>query len=129
MERQGKKAYFDDTCLEIIPLLKNGVSPSDELIKEVLEDIATPNYEIGEWRLKDKKAHKGACLTSEKEIVEFLLRNLVDIGEGNSITKTLPKLATFDETTQEWNLKSKVQILQEMRLNYKSKIKIKEILW
>ncbi len=129
VERQGKKAYFDDTCLEIIPLLKNGVSPSDELIKEVLEDIATPNYEIGEWRLKDKKAHKGACLTSEKEIVEFLLRNLVDIGEGNSITKTLPKLATFDETTQEWNLKSKVQILQEMRLNYKSKIKIKEILW
>ena len=87
-----------------------------------MEDIATPNYEIGEWRLKDKKAHKGACLTSEKEIVEFLLRNLVDIGEGNSITNTLPKLATFDETTQECNLKIKVQILLEMRINFISKL-------
>ncbi|AWI34488.1 DNA methyltransferase [Helicobacter apodemus] len=59
-ERQGKKAYFDDICLEIIPLLKNGVSPSDELIKEILEDIATPNYETGEWRLKDKKGTQGS---------------------------------------------------------------------
>ncbi|WP_066387046.1 DNA methyltransferase [Helicobacter himalayensis] len=53
-KRQGKKAYFDDICLEIIPLLKNGVSPSKELIREILEDIAMPNYTTGEWRLKEK---------------------------------------------------------------------------
>ncbi|MCX2751139.1 hypothetical protein OQH60_03410 [Campylobacter sp. MIT 21-1685] len=51
-KRQGKKAYFDDICLEIIPLLKNGVSPSKELIKEVLESIAIPIKENGEWILK-----------------------------------------------------------------------------
>ncbi|MGI0406763.1 DNA methyltransferase [Helicobacter himalayensis] len=54
-ERQGKKAYFDDICLEIIPLLKNGVSPSEELIREILEDIAMPNYITGEWKLKEKE--------------------------------------------------------------------------
>mgnify|MGYP003376773207 FL=1 len=32
-KRQGKRAYFDDICLEIIPLLKNGVAPSNELIR------------------------------------------------------------------------------------------------
>ncbi|WP_276891386.1 DNA methyltransferase [Helicobacter japonicus] len=51
-KRQGKRAYFDDICLEIIPLLKNGVSPSKESIKEVLESIATPVRESGEWVLK-----------------------------------------------------------------------------
>ena len=59
-ERQGKKAYFDDICLEIIPLLKNGVSPSNELIREILEDIAMPNRITGEWRLKDKKGTQGS---------------------------------------------------------------------
>lgn len=54
-ERQGKKAYFDDICLEIIPLLKNGVSPSEALIKEILESIATPMQESGEWVLKGQK--------------------------------------------------------------------------
>ena len=49
---QGKKAYFDDICLEIIPLLKNGVSPSKESIKEVLESIAIPMQKSGEWVLK-----------------------------------------------------------------------------
>lgn len=62
------------------------------------------------------------------ETIEYILKNGVKIEGKGDITKTLPKLATFDETTQEWNLKSKVQILQEMRLNYKSKIKMKEIL-
>lgn len=51
-KRQGKKAYFDDICLEIIPLLKNGVSPSKESIKEVLESIAIPVQNSGEWVLK-----------------------------------------------------------------------------
>ncbi|MGI0440033.1 DNA methyltransferase [Helicobacter himalayensis] len=54
-KRQNKKAYFDDICLEIIPLLKNGVSPSEALIREILEDIAMPNYITGEWKLKEKE--------------------------------------------------------------------------
>lgn len=54
-ERQNKKAYFDDICLEIIPLLKNGVSPDENLIKEVLEQIALPNTKTGEWILKTKE--------------------------------------------------------------------------
>lgn len=59
VERQGKKAYFDDICLEIIPLLKNGVSPDKALIREILEQIAVPNSTTGEWRLKDKKGTQG----------------------------------------------------------------------
>ncbi|STQ85734.1 DNA methylase [Helicobacter muridarum] len=51
-KRQGKKAYFDDICLSVIPLLKNGVSPSKELIKEILESIAIPMHKSGEWVLK-----------------------------------------------------------------------------
>lgn len=54
-KRQGKKAYFDDICLEIIPLLKNGVSPSKELVKEILESIAIPKQESGEWVLKGRE--------------------------------------------------------------------------
>ncbi len=55
-KRQNKKTYFDDICLEIIPLLKNGISPSKALIKEVLESIATPMQQSGEWVLKGQKA-------------------------------------------------------------------------
>lgn len=51
-ERQNKKAYFDDICLEIIPLLKNDITPDESLIKEVLEQIALPNVNTGEWKLK-----------------------------------------------------------------------------
>jgi len=54
-QRQGKRAYFDDICLEVIPLLKNGVSPSNELVREVLEQIAIANKNTGEWRLKESK--------------------------------------------------------------------------
>ena len=58
-ERQGKKAYFDDICLEVIPLLKNGISPNNEIIREVLEQIAIPNHSTGEWKLKGKKGTQG----------------------------------------------------------------------
>nr|WP_283249659.1 DNA methyltransferase [Helicobacter turcicus] len=63
-KRQNKKAYFDDICLEIIPLLKNGVSPSEALIKEVLDQIAIANKDTGEWRLKDKKGTQGSLFDS-----------------------------------------------------------------
>lgn len=59
-KRQGKNAYFDDICLEIIPLLKNGVSPSKDFIREILSEIATPNKETGEWKLEGKKGIQGS---------------------------------------------------------------------
>ena len=55
-------------------------------------------------------------------VIEYILKNRVKVEEGD-ITKTLPKLATFDETTQEWNLKSKEQILQELKSKRKTKTK------
>ena len=54
-QRQNKSASFDDICLEIIPLLKNGISPNKELIREILEQIAVPNKENGQWRLKSQE--------------------------------------------------------------------------
>lgn len=56
-------------------------------------------------------------------VIEYILKNRVKIEGKGDITKTLPKLATFDETTQEWNLKSKEQILQELKSKRKTKSK------
>lgn len=53
-ERQNKKINFDDICLEVIPLLKNGVVPEFSLIRDILEEIAIPNN-TGQWRLKTKE--------------------------------------------------------------------------
>lgn len=55
--------------------------------------------------------------------IEFLLKNRVKIEEKSAITKTLSKLATFDETTQEWMLKDKQAIMQEMKPKHKTKTK------
>ena len=55
-ERQNRRVTFDDICLEVIPLLKNGIIPENTLISDILEDIAIPNKETGEWRLKSKDA-------------------------------------------------------------------------
>jgi len=51
MEREGKPSHFDDIVLSIIPLLKNGTTPENQTILNVLEDIAE---HVGEdrWRLK-----------------------------------------------------------------------------
>lgn len=51
-EIEGRKAIFDEICLEVIPLLKNGVTPDDRFIKEILEEVATLNKKTGEWKLK-----------------------------------------------------------------------------
>lgn len=50
--KEGIKAIFDEICLEVIPLLKNGVTPDDRFIKEILEEVATLNKKTGEWKLK-----------------------------------------------------------------------------
>jgi hypothetical protein len=51
MELQNKDAHFDSIILHIMPLLKNGVTPEEQTILGVLEDIA---IRIGEdsWQLK-----------------------------------------------------------------------------
>jgi hypothetical protein len=51
MEREKKPAHFDEMVLYIMPLLKNGVTPENQTILNVLEDIA---YRIGDdsWQLK-----------------------------------------------------------------------------
>ena len=51
MQIEGKVAHFDDIVRDIIPLLKNGITPEDQTILSVLADIAT---HIGQdsWVLK-----------------------------------------------------------------------------
>ncbi|MDR0304431.1 MAG: type I restriction enzyme HsdR N-terminal domain-containing protein, partial [Chitinispirillales bacterium] len=51
MERENKLASFNDIVLDILPLLKNGVTPDNQTILSVLEDICE---RVGEdsWRLK-----------------------------------------------------------------------------
>jgi DNA modification methylase len=50
--REGKATHFSDIILEIMPLLKNGITPDDQTILSVLEQIAD---KVGEdsWRLKE----------------------------------------------------------------------------
>jgi 16S rRNA G966 N2-methylase RsmD len=50
--REGKPTHFSDIILEIMPLLKNGVTPDNQTILSVLENIAD---KVGEdsWRLKE----------------------------------------------------------------------------
>ena len=51
MELEKKHAEFDDIVLYIMPLLRNGITPENQTILNVLEDIA---YRVGhdEWKLK-----------------------------------------------------------------------------
>lgn len=50
MERQNQIATFDEIILNIMPLLKNGITPEEQNIENVLKDIA---YRSGEgWKLK-----------------------------------------------------------------------------
>jgi hypothetical protein len=51
MERKKKIAHFDDIVLNIMPLLKNGITPENQTILSVLEDIAY-RIEKDRWRLK-----------------------------------------------------------------------------
>ncbi|MDR2152449.1 MAG: type I restriction enzyme HsdR N-terminal domain-containing protein [Helicobacteraceae bacterium] len=53
MERENKDAHFDDIVLEIMPLLKNGITPEEQTILSVLESIAD-RTEGDLWRLKRK---------------------------------------------------------------------------
>ena len=52
---EKKTPTFDEIILNILPLLKNGVTPEDQTILSVLEDIG---LRVGKdsWRLKQPSA-------------------------------------------------------------------------
>ena len=52
-EREGKNPHFNDIILAILPLLKNGITPQNQTILSVLEDIGE---RVGEdsWKLKQE---------------------------------------------------------------------------
>lgn len=53
MEREQKTATFDEIVLHIMPLLKNGVTPEEQTILNVLEDIA---FRVGQgWKLRSER--------------------------------------------------------------------------
>lgn len=51
MDRENKTPHFDEIILYILPLLKNGITPENQTILSVLEDVAE---RVGNdcWRLK-----------------------------------------------------------------------------
>jgi hypothetical protein len=50
-EREKQLPTFDEICWEIIPLLKNGITPENQDILRVLEDIAE-RTEDDRWKIK-----------------------------------------------------------------------------
>lgn len=52
LAREGKYPHFDEIILEIMPLLRNGVTPDNQTILGVLEEIAN---RVGDdqWKLKE----------------------------------------------------------------------------
>ncbi|MDR1459205.1 MAG: type I restriction enzyme HsdR N-terminal domain-containing protein [Bacteroidales bacterium] len=53
-ERENKTISFDEIVLEILPLLKNGTTPENQTILNILEQIAEHTGE-GCWRLKRER--------------------------------------------------------------------------
>lgn len=51
MERENKSPHFDEIVLNILPLLKNGITPEAQTILNVLEDIGE-HMGHDSWRLK-----------------------------------------------------------------------------
>ncbi len=52
-EREKRNPSFDEIVLYILPLLKNGITPENQTILQVLEDIAE-QVDKDSWRLKVK---------------------------------------------------------------------------
>ncbi|MCC5944398.1 MAG: type I restriction enzyme HsdR N-terminal domain-containing protein [Bernardetiaceae bacterium] len=57
MERESKAPTFDEIVLHIMPLLKNGITPENQTILNVLEDIAERTSEEA-WQLKKEGQSK-----------------------------------------------------------------------
>jgi DNA modification methylase len=65
MERERKKAHFDDIVFHIMPLLKNGMTPERQTILSVLEDIA--EHVGGDcWKLKQIVGQKEFSWDNQK---------------------------------------------------------------
>lgn len=54
----NKGVDFDNLCLKVIPLSKNGIQANKKMIKEILQEIA--DEKEGQWRLKNKKGTQGS---------------------------------------------------------------------
>lgn len=53
MEREHRDATFDEIIMDIIPLLKNGITPEKQTVLNVLESIGIKTPE-GKWRLQSE---------------------------------------------------------------------------
>ncbi|STQ85945.1 hypothetical protein LS73_002055 [Helicobacter muridarum] len=53
-QKENKCVKFDELCLRILPLLKNGIQANNKLIKEILNELAYENKDTGQWKLKSK---------------------------------------------------------------------------
>lgn len=54
-DKENKGVDFDSLCLNILPLLKNGIQANKKLVREILSELAIENKETGEWKLKTKE--------------------------------------------------------------------------
>lgn len=55
-KKENRAVFFSDICFEVIPKLTNGVTPSDDFIRDMLEEIAkVVDEKTGEWKLKSEK--------------------------------------------------------------------------
>ena len=54
-ERENRGVNFDSLCLNILPLLKNGVQANNKLLREILSELAIENKDTGERKLKSKE--------------------------------------------------------------------------
>lgn len=58
-KKRNKPALFDDICLEVIPKLSNGITPSKNYISDILKEIAViVDKKTGEYKLSDEKLSK-----------------------------------------------------------------------
>ncbi|CAN5624398.1 hypothetical protein BH10BAC5_BH10BAC5_03090 [soil metagenome] len=51
MERENKNPHFDEIVLAILPLLKNGTTPENQTVSNILEDIAE-RVDEDSWKIK-----------------------------------------------------------------------------
>lgn len=81
MHRQKMHPTFDDIILNIMPLLKNGITPKSQTILGVLRTIAEP-VGGGRWQLVEVKQLELALLPAKKEPVGF-----IDVSESVAVKK------------------------------------------
>lgn len=54
-QKENKGIDFSELCLQIIPLLRNGVQVNEKLIRDILKDLAYNDKNTGLWHLKPKR--------------------------------------------------------------------------